>query len=158
LLSIASVFADSTSHAFRIGFVLPLSGDWAFLGNGIRDGALLAEQDLKAKGFTIRLIFDDNGGDLVTLVGITKKLINFEQVDAIVSIISGVAKVIKPLAAQSHILSVGICSDTDAADGQYSFVNYLTAEQGSLYIWINFNAEECGINQLVFSLSTRQAS
>jgi branched-chain amino acid transport system substrate-binding protein len=126
------ILADQKQHneTIKIGFILPLSGEWAFLGDGIRDGALLAQEDLQSKGTSIKLIFEDNRGDLVASVTIAKKLISVKNVDAVISIISGVAKIIKPLATQAQIISIGICSDNDAADGQYSFVNYLTASQG----------------------------
>ena len=129
LLATNSVDAQKRTE-IKIGLILPLSGEWAFLGNGIRDGALLAEQDLKSKGTDIKLIFEDNHGELTASSSIAQKLINIEAVDGMISIISGVAKIIKPLAAKSKVLSIGICSDTDAADGRYSFVNYITAEQG----------------------------
>ena len=42
-LVLASLPALVDDRQVRIGFVLPLSGDWAFLGNGVRDAARLAE-------------------------------------------------------------------------------------------------------------------
>lgn len=114
----------------QIGLVLPLSGEWAFLGEGIRDAALLAQKDLRAKGQTIRLIFEDNKGSLTESVSIGKELVSVKKIDAIISIISGVAQVLKPLATKAGIINIGICSETEVADGQLSFINYLTAEQG----------------------------
>jgi branched-chain amino acid transport system substrate-binding protein len=114
----------------KIGFVLPLSGDWAFLGNGIRDGALLAQRDLETKGQKLTLIFEDNQGQLTSSASAAKKLIEVQKVDALISIISGVSKLLKPLATHANIINIGICSDTEVADGQHSFINYLTAEQG----------------------------
>ena len=114
----------------KIGFVLPLSGDWAFLGNGIRDGALLAQQDLEKQGQELSLIFEDNQGDMAASVTSGKKLVEIQKVDALISIISGVGKLLKPLASQGNIINIGICSDTEVADGRNSFINYLTAEQG----------------------------
>ena len=40
LLAERSFFSFGQLTTQKIGFVLPLSGDWAFLGNGIRDGAI----------------------------------------------------------------------------------------------------------------------
>jgi len=113
-----------------VGFVLPLSGDWSFLGNGIRDGALLAGKDLEGKGVRLDLLFEDNAGELARSAAIASELINLQKVDALVSIISGVGKLLKPLASNAKVINVGICSDTDVADGQFSYINYLTSEQG----------------------------
>jgi ABC-type branched-subunit amino acid transport system substrate-binding protein len=114
----------------KIGFILPLSGDLAFLGNGIRNGALLAKEDIEKQGGSLDLIFEDNRGDLATSARFGSKLVNSDSVTAIVSIISGVGAILKPLAVKAQVLHIGICSDPDVADGRFSFVNYLTAEQG----------------------------
>jgi branched-chain amino acid transport system substrate-binding protein len=113
-----------------IGFVLPLSGDWAFLGNGIRDGAFLAQEDLRSSGKNVELIFEDNLGELSTSAIIGTKFADSRKVHALISIISGVGRVLKPLATRAKIINIGICSETDIADGEYNFINYLTAEQG----------------------------
>ena len=101
-----------------------------FLGNGIRDGALLAGKDLEGKGVSLTLIFEDNAGELARSAAIASELINLQKVDALVSIISGVGKLLKPIAEKAKVINVGICSDTDVASGQFSYINYLTAEQG----------------------------
>lgn len=129
--SVQGACLRADSREVRVGFILPLSGEWAFLGNGIRDGALLAQQDVQARGGRVRLFFEDNRGELALSAVLASKLIGTEKVDALVSIISGVGKVLKPMAEKARVLSIGICSDSDAADGRYSFINYLTAEQGT---------------------------
>lgn len=130
-LGSVTVRADNAnSYVPQIGFVLPLSGEWASLGEGIRDGALLAQQDLGAKGQPVKLTFEDNQGDLTKSVSIGKQLIDVQKVDATVSIISGVGQLLKPMATQAGIINIGICSETEVADGRHSFINYLTAEQG----------------------------
>ena len=117
-------------RSLKIGFVIPLSGEWAFLGNGIRDAAILARDDLQAQGRSVDLVFEDNHGDLARSAAIGARLISERRVEALVSILSGVGKVLQPVAKKAQIVHVGICSDTDVADGTYSFINYLTAEQG----------------------------
>ena len=75
-------------------------------------------------------MFEDNQGQLAPSVTAAKKLIEIERADALISIISGVGKLLKPLATQANIINFGICSETEVADGKLSFINYLTAEQG----------------------------
>ncbi len=130
ILPRAVLSAPTEVYPLNIGFILPLSGDWAFLGNGIRDGALLAQADLKEQGTAVNLIFEDNHGDLATSAGLASRLISDTHVDALISIISGVGKILRPIATKASILNIGICSDTDVADGKNSFINYLTAKQG----------------------------
>jgi branched-chain amino acid transport system substrate-binding protein len=76
------------------------------------------------------LYFEDNRGDLATSARLSSKLVTVDKVDALVSIISGVGALLRPVANQAKILHIGICSDPEVADGSFSFVNYLTAEQG----------------------------
>ncbi len=116
------IFAQSKQNSPTIGFIL--------LGNGIRDGALLAQQDIRSKGQAITLIFEDNRGDLATSSTIGSRLSKVEKVDAFVSIISGVANLLRPIATQAGIINIGICSEPEVADGKNSFINYLTAQQG----------------------------
>ncbi len=122
--------SPSDARPLKIGFVLPMSGNWVFLGNGIRDGALLAQEDLRERGVSVGLLFEDNQGALGPSAAIGSRLVSTKGVGALVSIISGVAKVLKPIAASAAVVHIGICSDTDVADGKSGFINYLTAEQG----------------------------
>lgn len=124
------VRAEDTLRSLKIGLVLPLSGELASLGEGIRNGALLAEEDLRSEGKNVTLLFEDGRGELSPSMTAASKLIQRDKVAGIISIISGVARIISPLATRAHIINVGICSDTEVADGNYNFVNYLTAEQG----------------------------
>jgi branched-chain amino acid transport system substrate-binding protein len=119
--------ARAEESELRIGFILPLTGEWAHLGQGIRNGATLAAEDASVKP---QLFFEDNRGELAPSAQLASRLIEEKRVDALVSIISGVAQVIRPIAARSNVLTIGICSDPTAADGRTAFINYLTAEQG----------------------------
>lgn len=138
LVLLAAVYGNGFPAAFaepsrkpKIGFILPLSGEWAFLGNGIRDGAKLAQEDAAGSAVSPELLFEDNAGNLASSATAASKLINVARADALVTIISGVGKLVKPMADQAQVIHVGICSDTEVADGQFSFVNYLTAAQGA---------------------------
>jgi len=56
--------------------------------------------------------------------------VSSEKTDAVITIISGVAQVVKPILARAKIIQIGICSDGDVPDGKYNFINYLTAQEG----------------------------
>lgn len=117
--------------AVKIGFVLPLSGDWAFLGEGVRDAALLAGKDLEKATPPVKLLFEDNSGQLKQSASAAYRLINVEKVDAIISIISGVGLLINPIAEKAEVLNFGLCSNVNVADGKYNFTNYITTEEGA---------------------------
>jgi len=123
-------FSVRADFSLKVGFILPLSGEWASLGQGIRDAAVLAQEDLRAEGMHIELFFEDNRGDLATSARLGSTLVTVTKVDALVSILSGVGTLLRPIANRAGVLHIGICSEPEVADGSYSFVNYLTAEQG----------------------------
>ena len=115
----------------KIGFILPLSGDWAFLGTGVRDAALLAKEDFKNSPYKLDIIFEDNAGSLKESATAASRLINVEKVDAIVSIISGVGFLVNPLAEKAKVLNFGLCSNVDVAKGKFNFTNYITTAEGA---------------------------
>jgi branched-chain amino acid transport system substrate-binding protein len=148
--------AHAETLPLKIGFILPLSGDLAFLGIGIRNGALLAKEDIEKQGGNVDLVFEDNRGDLATSARLGSRFVNSDRVAAVVSIISGVGAVLKPLAAKAQVLHIGICSDPDVADGRFSFVNYLTAEQGVKRYLEHFRAS-VGVNKSLAVVQLNEA-
>ncbi len=153
-----------------IGFVLPLTGDWAFLGKGVRDASLLAEKDSAVRKYPPRLVFEDNGGDLTKSASAAAKLISVEKVDALVSIISGVGLVLQPIAERAKVLNFGLCSNTTVANGKHSFTNYITTPEGAgaylkelqkrypaqVRLGI-FSLNEAGFNQIVSEIRRQRA-
>jgi branched-chain amino acid transport system substrate-binding protein len=139
-----------------VAFLLPLTGDLSFLGNGIRDGALLAKQDLERENFPVMVIFEDNQGDLAASTTAARRLLAEGKVDAFVSIISGVGKLLKPMTEKAHVINIGICSDTEVADGNYSFIHYLTAEQGAVK-YVDYFASTFGPGKSVGIISMNEA-
>ena len=120
----------SGDRTLKIGLVLPLSGSWSALGKGILDAVQLAAEDAKGEGYAIELKVADNRGELKESATAASRLIHIDEVQAIVSIFSGVGKLINPIAESARVINIGICSDTEVARGQYNFINYLTAEAG----------------------------
>ena len=69
----------------RIGLLCPLSGEYAALGQAMYDGALLAiEEHNRATGDDLRLIVLDTRGDEVEAVRAARRLIEQEEVIAVV--------------------------------------------------------------------------
>lgn len=117
----------------KIAFILPLSGEWAFLGEGVKNGGLLAKGEIDSSNLSVS--FEDNKGSLSESALIANRLVASESADVIISIISGVAQVIKPIVSRAKLIQIGICSDSSVSDGRNNFINYLTKEKAAeLYI------------------------
>lgn len=76
----------------KIGVILPLTGDLAFLGNFMKNSILLNDS-LNSELF----IFEDCGGDPKQAVLATNKLINTDKVSALISSVSYLSESINPL-------------------------------------------------------------
>ncbi len=123
----ATILAENIRPKLSISLILPLSGEWAFLGEGIVKSAQLAKADLSDD--RLNLVFENNKGSLSESALIANRLIAEGSTDAIITIISGVAQVVKPLAEKSRIIQIGICSDTTVPDARFNFINYVTAKE-----------------------------
>ncbi|MFA6423629.1 MAG: ABC transporter substrate-binding protein [Patescibacteria group bacterium] len=91
-----------SNQLIKVGVIAPLSGENAAIGEGIKNGILLASAKYKNR---ILVIFEDD--QFITRIGITafNKLINIDKVDAVINITPGVADAITPILKQ-HPLPV----------------------------------------------------
>lgn len=108
----------------KIGAVLALSGDMSEYGQSAKDGITLAFEELQKKDtyFDYELIFEDDQLDTKRTATAANKLIFMDKVDAIISISSGTANVIAPIAEKEQIINFTYADDnTVAAKHKYSF-------------------------------------
>jgi branched-chain amino acid transport system substrate-binding protein len=107
----------------KIGVIIPLSGDNAFVGEDIRDGLLLARKITADHDRNYQLIFEDSRFDLHQAALEAQKLITVDHVDALVSLWDE-ADVIAPLAEKSKTLHFSIRWDPDVAiKNHYTFTH-----------------------------------
>ena len=113
--------SESTSKVsaeqIKIGVVVPMTGNLAFLGEGIRDAMLLAKQDLGSTQYAYELIFEDDQLDPKMTASAVNKLIGVNKVDAIVSFGSGPGNVVGNIGEQNKVVHFGIASDPNVAKG-----------------------------------------
>lgn len=92
----------------KIGVILPLSGNTAFMGESTQHGMLLAAGHLNSdKKFDYKFIFEDNLGESKRTSVLANKLIRMDKVDAILSILDHNANIIAPLASAKKVIHVG---------------------------------------------------
>jgi branched-chain amino acid transport system substrate-binding protein len=105
--------SDTSAHSVQIGFILPLTGKRASIGEDARDGVSLAIQHLKQQGSTnIEAVFEDSQGDPATGVNAYKKL-KTQDVKMIVTQNSNISLPILPLANRDDVLQLAISSTSD---------------------------------------------
>lgn len=116
----------SEKKTIKIGYIGPLTGNVAFIGQGVKNAAELALGDLQAKStkYKYELIFEDDGFDPKRSASAASKLINIDKVDALVSVASGAGSVVSPIAEAAHVVHIGIAGDPNVAKGDYNFINW----------------------------------
>src|SRR3989338_1534497 len=109
-----------------IGVIAPLSGDVAFLGEGVRNAAELALADLKTKDtkYQYKLVYEDDEFKPAKTATAVQKLINVDQVSAVISVASAAGNVVNPIAESNKVVHFGIASDPAIAHGDYNFINW----------------------------------
>ncbi|MBI3638387.1 ABC transporter substrate-binding protein [Candidatus Wolfebacteria bacterium] len=108
----------------KIGVIAPLTGDLAFIGEGFRDAALLAKDDLKNTKYNYELIFEDDQIDPIKTVSAVNKLMSVDKVDAVITISSGPGNAVAPIAEQNKIIHFATASDQTIAKGDYNFIHW----------------------------------
>jgi ABC-type branched-subunit amino acid transport system substrate-binding protein len=103
------------TSVYRIGVLIPETGNLAFIGKPMRNALTLAEEEsrkqLAAVGIDLQLTFADSQGNPREAVTQFNRLADIENVRAIVTTLSGVIGAINPLARERDILLVGLTPD-----------------------------------------------
>jgi branched-chain amino acid transport system substrate-binding protein len=113
----------------KIGVILPLSGDLAYLGESAKRGAELALENYAGTRNKYELIFEDDQFDAKKAVTAANKLISIDNVDAVVTFGSSGGNSVKPIAEKNKILHFAVATDPKVADGGYTFNHWTPAKE-----------------------------
>ena len=115
VVAVAAVFAngssESASSEVKIGFIGPLTGDYANYGTLCRQAVEMAIDECNAKGgidgMTVKLIAEDSEGDPNKAYAAMEKLANTDKVSAVIGpVLTGEAFSVGPIACELGVLSV----------------------------------------------------
>lgn len=121
ILVVSGSAKPAVNEPIKIGIILPLSGNLAFLGEPAKQGAELALASFKDTKHKYELIFEDDQFTAEKAITAANKLIFVDKVNAIVSFGSSGGNVINPLAEKNKIIHFGVASDPNVAIGKYNF-------------------------------------
>lgn len=118
-------------EVIKIGAILPLSGEAAVWGENAKSGIELAKEQINnaggINGRKIKVIYEDTKCEPATGVSVIQKLINFDEVQAVIGgICSSVTLATAPIADQNEVVLItpGSSADSISQAGQYIFRNY----------------------------------
>lgn len=126
--------AKKDGKEIRIGAILPLTGDYAMYGKYDLQGIELALEDAMNKGTIpkggIKLFVEDGQTDPAKGTAAFLKLVNANNVSAVIAVTSGVVLAIKPIANQKKVVLINasaISTEIEDAD-DYCFSVIPSAE------------------------------
>jgi len=102
--------APTTKEPIKIGWIGPLTGGPAFLGENARLAAEFMVHKINeaggVKGRKIQVIFEDSQGDSKIAVNAAQKLINVDKVKVIITVISGDTLAVAPIAETNKVVLI----------------------------------------------------
>src|SRR3989304_5574058 len=135
-----------TQAVVKIGASLPLTGDIAFLGEASRNALELALKEVQGTKYKYELVFEDDKLDAKLASTTATKLIQVDNVDAIISLSSGTGNVVTPLAEQNKVIHFGIASDSNVAKGMFNFIHWTPPDEEAR-LWVQ-KAQEHGYKRV----------
>lgn len=118
--------SSADKPVIKIGFVLPLSGNASYLGEGMRKAAELALKDLETRNtkYKYELLFEDDAFTPAKTASALNKLISIDKVDVVSTVASAAGGVANPIAEKSKIVHISTASDPAIAKGEFNFTNW----------------------------------
>jgi len=126
----------SVKEPIKIGVILPLTGDAAFIGDAAKNSAILAKESFGKTKNTYELIFEDDQADSKKTVSAFRKLVDIDKIRAVGTGFAGPGNAVAPLAEQEKIIHFSIASDLNIAkDKPFVFNHWIKPEnEAGVYI------------------------
>jgi branched-chain amino acid transport system substrate-binding protein len=130
ILTFSLTFYDNKApenNNIKIGFIGPLSGDYASVGEIISYSVSLATKEINNKGeLNIKVIYEDGKCNAKDALTAGNKLINIDKVDYILTGCSSGTLALAPIAEQNKVLLMAYASSAPAVTnaGDYTFRVY----------------------------------
>lgn len=111
----------------KIGIILPLSGSQGVYGQAMKEGIDIAFGEIVEKGYphTIRLLYEDNAGEVKNSVSAAQKLINSDFVPLLITGVSQHSVAVAPVAESNKTVLYTMASNALSLNtaGEYIFKN-----------------------------------
>lgn len=131
---VAGGFAMSSSFAksketFKFGVIAPLTGNIAFIGDGMKEALALAVDQLGDTKYNYEILYEDDANDQKLAASAANKLTSIDKVNALMSLDSPSGNVVSPIATQKDVIHFGIAVDPNVAKGRNNFLHWTPAKQ-----------------------------
>lgn len=136
LTSICPKAHSEETRSFKLGVILPLSGNLAFFGHAHLNSEKLFKEDNANASKKLTIIYEDSGYDAKQAISAYRKLLSVDKVDAIYSFGGPMLSALAPLAEADKIpFFAPESEDQDAKDKKYvTLFRNVTNEFGKV-VW-----------------------
>jgi branched-chain amino acid transport system substrate-binding protein len=124
---------NQDQRIIKIGVIAPLTGNQAFVGEGLKNSIILAQEDLSKRKelgekikFEYQVIFEDCQFDQKLAVSAAQKLINTDKVDVILDAYAPIGNAVSPITEKNGVVHISVAFDPKIANGQYNFLLFMT--------------------------------
>lgn len=137
----------TNGELIKIGAILPMTGDFAFAGEAINQGALLAIDEAKVQGINIQYIAED---DRSTAVGSTNAANKLVRNDKVHGAITATVQEVKPVAPIFASAGVPLLATWDSND-------YIKTAGNNIFT-IGFSTEGAGQKMALYTRNNLKLS
>jgi branched-chain amino acid transport system substrate-binding protein len=124
-------FSETKKETIKIGASWPLTGNLAFMGEGLKNAILMAKEQLGSTKYNYELVFEDDQLNPNLTATTVNKLISIDKVDVVISQGSGPGHVTTPIATKHNVIHFGLALATDIAKGNTNFIHWTSAAEHS---------------------------
>lgn len=108
-------------YTYKVGVLIPLSGDESYLGKSLMNGLRLAEKQTPEKDRYLRLVFEDSGGSRAQVILGTRKLIDLERAKMMITQGTFETELAAPIQEEHQVLSFNYCWDPTITE-KYKYI------------------------------------
>lgn len=146
---------EANKEPIKIGVILPLSGDAAFIGEAARNAAILAKESFGKTKKTYELIFEDDQGDSKKTIFAFRKLVDVDKIRAVGTGFAGPGNAVAPLAEKEQIIHFSIASDLSIAKDKKFVFNHWIKPENEAKVYIE-EAKKQGLKKIAMIATNQQ--
>ena len=102
-LFLGTITTSTAEEVYKIGAILPLTGNLAFLGEPGKNALTMGQEELRRKGINIDIKFYDSKADPKEGISAFYKAIDIDKVKFVLTTLTGVSLAVKPIANEKKI-------------------------------------------------------
>lgn len=135
--------SNENSDKIRVGVLMPLTGDIAYIGQSYLNAILMAVDTSKVK-----LFVDDTKSEAKTAMTIVNKMLSIDKVDVVISAVPAVSEAVNPILEKNDVLHFALTFSPEISKFD-NVVKLFPSSDEEVRSYLKY-ALECGAKDVVF--------